>query len=505
MTPGLPSGQGVKGLILVSDAAQGASVLGVEGLRPLLGRPFVVHVLEQLVLGGIREIDVVLDTPRPLDYERALGNGDRHGVRIRYHLVRDPGRPGSQLRRLKGPAVLALAHRVLDGARLLETQEAPSRPIVWRTMAGASAIWSGWAALPAGTLSALPETVGLGEMGEWFLANSEKTVFLPAAPFAADTASALIQAQGDAFSADFLQTRGRLLPGGVRMGRGVVVDPSARVIGPAFLGDHARIGKGAVIGPHAFVGAGAVVGRHTVLRNAIVTRRTCVGERLDIENAIVSGTGITHGRHEVEVRVEDPFILSPMSRASIDARALAHRAVGLGLLVAGLPLGLLTLPWLVASGHRLRGESAVSGRSRIRLWRWRRPDEREQAPDKPSLRDFVTRVLPALPAVISGRLALTGREAAPAEPEDAMPAGWRDRLRVLPPGAISAAVVDADASPIVRCLSDLTFGAKSSLASDLRLVARYFKAAASAFRRPRTDPDFARDASAIPSAATIRN
>ena len=507
MTPGLESGPALTGLILASDAAHGASVLGVEGLRPLLGRPFVVHVLEQLVLSGMTEIDVVLDTPRPLDYERALGNGDRYGVRIRYHLVRDPGRPGPQLRRFRAPVLLALAHRVLNGAHLLESKEPPSCPIVWCSTVGGLSAWSGWAALPAETLSGLPVDLTLNQIGEMLIANGEESGLLLAARplLAADTAALLLQAQSDAFEVDFLQTRGRALPGGVRMGRGVVIDPSARLLGPVFLGDHARIGKGAVVGPNAFVGGGAVIGRHTVLRNAIVTRRTCVGERLDIENAIVSGTGITHGLHEVEVRVEDPFILSPMSRSIVDTRTQAHRAVGLGLLVAALPIGLVMLPWLGVLGYRLHREVAFAGRSRVSLPRWRHPNATAHVPDSPSLRDFVTRVLPALPSVISGRLALTGREAVPIESSDVMPEGWSDRLKALPAGVISAAAVDGDPSPLVRCLSDLTFGSTRSIGSDLRLVVRYFKAAVRTWGRAGVDPDLMRDAWAMPNAARIKN
>ncbi|MBX7187501.1 MAG: hypothetical protein K1Y01_20320 [Vicinamibacteria bacterium] len=495
----------MKGLILVSDAAHSASVLGVEGLRPLLGRPFVVHVLEQLVLKGITDIDVVLDTPRPLDYERALGTGERHGASIRYHLVRDPGRPGSRLRRFRGPVLLALAHRLVNVAQILDSNDAPERPIVWCSSIASSTRWSGWAALPEAALADIPESITLNELAERFLLMGEEDGLLSAARplLAADDAALLLRAQGVAFHADFLQLRGETLPGDIRVGRGVRIDPSARLIGPVFLGDQSRIGAGAVIGPHAYIGGGAMVGRNTVLRDAVVTRRTSVGERLDIESAIVSGAGIARAAGALEIRVTDPFILSPLSRPPVDVRGLSQRAVAAGLFVGGVPLTLLALPWLAATGYRLRAEPVPGSRTGERTWRLRRHASAMAAPDRPSLRDFLTRVVPSLPSVVLGRVALAGREAARLESPEAMPAGWRERLQSLRPGVISAAVVDGDPTPLVRHLSDLTFGAAPSVRADLKLVLRYFVEAARR-RAARALP--AQDAAwAMAAAARIRN
>jgi NDP-sugar pyrophosphorylase family protein len=476
----------MKGLILVSDASPASSVAGLEGLRPLLGRPFALHVLEQVVSTGIKEIDVILDTPRPLDYERAFGTGERYGVTLRYHLVRDPGRPGPHLRRFRDARLLALAHRIVNASQLLRAADGVSAlPAVWCSDLASAPSWSGWAVVPPDVLNELPEDTDLEGLGQWIVAwgQSGGGVTEVSAPFSADDPARLIDAQRRAFSADFLQMRGTLLPGDIRLGRAVAIDPTARLIGPVFLGDQVRVGAGAVLGPNAFVGAGAVIGRHTVLRDAIVTRRTCVGERLDIENAIASGAGLVHAGHAAELRVSDPFILSPMNRPLVEVRDWTQRALALGLLLVGAPAAALS---------RL----LIRSRTRSAL----RPSV------TPTALDFLTRVWPALPAVIRGRTALIGRENVPAPVGDDLPVGWTERLAALKPGLLSSALVDGDRSAIVRHLSDLTFGATPSPKADVRLVGRYLLSLAAhsarlgrarLFRKPR--------AWAMPAAARIRN
>lgn len=498
----------MKGLILVTDNTHGTSVLGVEGLRPLVGRPFVAHVMEQFVAMGLKEIDVVLDTWRPLDYERTLGTGERYGATVRYHLVRDPGRPGSQLRRFRGPVLLALAHRLVHVSPLLDSPAAPSRPIIWCSTEGSSTQWSGWAALPEGALVDIPDQVTVPELGDRLLALGKEQGLLPAVHplLAADDAASLLAAQDVGFHADFLQKRGKTLQGDVRIGRAVIVDPTARLIGPVFLGDQVRIGAGAVIGPHAFVGAGAVIGRDTVLRHAVVTRRTSVGEQLDIEQAIVSPAGIAHARRAVELRVNDPFILSSINQSPFGLRAPTHRAAAALMLAATAPLALVVLPGLALSGYRPRRESVQGLVGDKGVWRLRKGSSSEKREDVPSVQDFFTRVLPALLSVVAGRLDLVGREPVPPQGSEALPAGWSERLADLRPGVISAAMVDGDPSPLVRHLSDLAFGSTASIRSDLRLLGRYFAAAVKRLARRRGERLAAQDAAwAVPAAARIRN
>jgi hypothetical protein len=480
----------LKGVILVSDAAPHTSVIGPEGLRPLLGRPFVLHVLEQMVLRGIRDVDVILDTPRPLDYEKALGNGERHGARLVYHLVRDPGNWAPKLRRYDEPVLLALAHRVLN-AGVLGATAIPAQPIVWCAQTGTRYGWSGWAALPARALSALPDALGLEGLGDWLMSLGEEQGVLSAARplLAADDAALLLRAQDLAFEADFLQTRGTALPGDVRIGREVIIDPEARIIGPVFLGDHVRIGAGAVIGPHAFIGAGAVVGRNTVLRHAIVTRRTYVGERLDIEHAIASGSGIAHAGRNAEVRVTDPFILSPLHRATLDVRGLTHRAVAGALFVAAAPMALGAWPLIAWNRRRARLAGATLATA-----------------ERPSMADFLGRIVPALPRVVTGAIRLVGREEAPLGAADQMPEGWVARLSDMKVGLFSAATVDADPLPLVRRLSDLTFGASPSLRADFGLMRRYFAVAFRDFARGAWAAAFRKPAAwAMAAPARIRN
>lgn len=459
----------MKGLLIVSDAARADAVAGPEGLRPLLGRPFVLHGLEQMVQLGVREIDVVLDTPRPLDYEKALGRGERFGACLTFHLVRDPGRLGPRLRGLEGSRLVGVAHRVVNAGALMPSGPVVG-PLVWCGPFAQGSGWSGWAVVPDGVLEHLEADTDLDSLGRHLIERGEAEGALAAVRpvLAADDVTLLLEAQALAFESNFLQRRGTLLPGGVTLGRGVDIDPSARVTGPVFIGDQVQIGAGAIVGPFAVVGAGAVIGRHTVLRRAVVGRRTLVGERLDIEDALATSRGLAHAGHKAEVAIKDPVILSSLQQSPLDLRLVLHRAAAGALFVGGLPL--LAFGLATGSRRRVAGTPAAPGSTG--------PGTAEQ----PTPLDLVNRVLPGLLSVVAGRARLVGREdVPPSQAAEDLPAGWEERLASLPTGLISAALVDGDPSPVVRRLSDLTFAARTSLRADAALVLRYLRGVACAF------------------------
>ena len=58
-------------------------------LFPLVDRPFIQHVVECLLAGGIEQIEFILHH-QPEKFRQLLGDGDRWGGTFRYHLAKDP-------------------------------------------------------------------------------------------------------------------------------------------------------------------------------------------------------------------------------------------------------------------------------------------------------------------------------------------------------------------------------------------------------------------------------
>jgi mannose-1-phosphate guanylyltransferase len=83
-----------------------------------------------------------------------------------------------------------------------------------------------------------------------------------------------------------------------RIAADAVVDPSATIEGPCFIGEQARIGAGARIGSHSVVGTGCTVGANAVLDGAILWPNCRIGNDSTIREAIL-GRDCQIGEHVV--------------------------------------------------------------------------------------------------------------------------------------------------------------------------------------------------------------
>lgn len=100
---------------------------------------------------------------------------------------------------------------------------------------------------------------------------------------------AFLQAQRDALDG----AAGIALPGfelrpGVWVGEDVDIDATARVEGPAVIGDNSTIGPGAVIGPYAVVGANVIVGEDARVAHGVVMDRCHLGASAHVRGGAMS-------------------------------------------------------------------------------------------------------------------------------------------------------------------------------------------------------------------------
>jgi mannose-1-phosphate guanylyltransferase/phosphomannomutase len=101
---------------------------------------------------------------------------------------------------------------------------------------------------------------------------------------------------------DVLEGRVRVEPAGfelrpgVWVGEDVEVHPSARIEGPAIIGDNSRVGAGARIGARVVIGANAIVADDADLTNCIVMDRGHVGAYARVRGGIIGrGASIERG------------------------------------------------------------------------------------------------------------------------------------------------------------------------------------------------------------------
>jgi mannose-1-phosphate guanylyltransferase / phosphomannomutase len=76
------------------------------------------------------------------------------------------------------------------------------------------------------------------------------------------------------------------LRSGVWVGEDVDIDPTARLEGPAIIGDDARLGAGAVIGPFTVIGDNVIVGEDANLSGSVIMDRARIGALAHVRGAI---------------------------------------------------------------------------------------------------------------------------------------------------------------------------------------------------------------------------
>jgi mannose-1-phosphate guanylyltransferase/phosphomannomutase len=152
--------------------------------------------------------------------------------------------------------------------------------------------------------------------------------------------AAYLAAQRDAMSgAVDVAIPGFELTAGVWAGEDVDIDPSARIVGPAVIGDNSRIGPAAAVGPYAVLGSNAIVDADARVEGGVVMERGhldelsslrggILGRRATLDRAAVVEEGAVIG-DEVDVGA-DALIKSQVKiypSRSVEAGAIVTQSV----------------------------------------------------------------------------------------------------------------------------------------------------------------------------------
>lgn len=112
---------------------------------------------------------------------------------------------------------------------------------------------------------------------------------------------------------------------GVWMAKGASVHPRARVLAPAFIGEHARIRANAVVTRCSVVEQRCDIGVGSVVEDASVLPYTRVGAGLDVMHAMAAANRLASLEHDVEIEIADARLLSALPRKA-GTRAIAQVA-----------------------------------------------------------------------------------------------------------------------------------------------------------------------------------
>jgi NDP-sugar pyrophosphorylase family protein len=330
-------------------------------LLPFGAVSFIEHQIEQLAQAGVALIDLVA-SDRPEQLRRLVGDGARWGVRVRWHLVKDPARPYNILRTLQFGAsarvLIGHADRHIPASALsgLINQAQMTSCIA----ADDQRVWTGWASVDAATaeraLAAIPAQADFDQLADWLASVGPQSLVAPGEVMKAGDADGLVAAQAAALvAADRLPLAWRITPWGGMSPR-ARVSPGAKIIGPVLIGPGCYVASGATIGPNAVLTRNVVVGSGTEVRDALILPDTLIGEGVEVAQMIVAGQRVRHLRYRVET------LLAHSDGLVRGLRPLAALSPGLLGRTMALLTALLALP--------LVGADRVIGRMRGLAPRW---------------------------------------------------------------------------------------------------------------------------------------
>ncbi|MEG1264255.1 MAG: sugar phosphate nucleotidyltransferase [Clostridia bacterium] len=104
--------------------------------------------------------------------------------------------------------------------------------------------------------------------------------------------SAYLRANADMLDGKMALARD-LRPGGVNRMAGAIVDKSAVLEAPCFIGSGARVAPGARIGPYTVLGAGAVVDEGAGVKRSVIWRGAHVGKMGQMRGTVLLGGAVT--------------------------------------------------------------------------------------------------------------------------------------------------------------------------------------------------------------------
>lgn len=276
-------------------------------LLPVQYQTLIEHVMDQLARVAATDVHVVA-SDRPEALRRTLGDGGRWGVRLHWHLVKNPSQPYGPLRAraAQGAGRLLVGHAemCLQAQGLRQLLAGPAAAM--HTVIHGKQAWTGWACLDPAHLCGLHAYLdrpgllqSLANAGVAALACASQ-----AAMSAGDSKGLLqasferiVQGAGLPAPASWIQQ-----PWGA-MSPQARVHPGATLVGPVWIGPGCIVERGAAVGPAAVLSRDVIVSAGTCLEHTVLLPGSYMGADLDLSHAVVNGARVRHLKFDIESRL----------------------------------------------------------------------------------------------------------------------------------------------------------------------------------------------------------
>lgn len=342
----------VKAIIVATGQSDNLPILEERyplPLLPLIDRPFLQHVVELLVEGGVTSMEFIL-YHLPDKIESLLGNGMRWGSNFTFHLAQSPNDISHFL-----PLILNEEDEfiwLIQANHLLEIpiqeieQEKKSQLFYLPNKEQNKDSWSGWAFLSKQDLQEVPETANFEDLEKHLLAKQiEKTAI--AKFLSASSCKDLYISSSKILQKEFSFPTSVVseIEEGIWLGRNVSLHPTVRVHKPVYIGTNCKIDQGSTLGPNTVIGDGCIISSQCEVKNSLIFPKSYIGESLNLEDSVVDKNCLVNFEVDSTVAVSDHFLLGDVAEnifSKFFMRALT-RSVGCILYILLLPITLLTM------------------------------------------------------------------------------------------------------------------------------------------------------------------
>ncbi len=473
-------------------------------MTPFIDRPFIQHAIEFLAANDITQMNFVL-SHLPQKIENLLGDGTRWGCSFQYHLVKDPATPYGQLRTISLPDkdeafLLVHADRMIC-SRPSPPDAATDIPFmyIYRDDSKDEPVWSGWAWITQNQVSELPMSADYENLNSFLSQKSTlESSSIVDSPLFVNTFESVLESHNAILTKDKtdLMLTGREVQDGIWLSRNVMLNPTATLTQPVYIGANCRIGAGVRLGPNATIGDDCVLDGRCIVENSIVLPESYVGEALELSDVIIDRNSLINVRLGVSLPIGEDFILGSMAGKKVIPFAISLISRILALLmfllfspvllltvvllkttrkgtisyktkVVLLPAGSSPMVWKTFFQHRFSSRKKWDGSPGLVM---------DSRADNNGMKDFCLRFLPGLVNVIKGEMDFVGVPPRTRSEIDDMPEDWKELYLTAKAGLITEAYIQVGSNPSDDDLfsSEAFFAVASNVRHNLKLLFRYF-------------------------------
>lgn len=274
-----------------------------SALLPFGCSTFIEKTLNQLADAGIKQVDLVV-SGHPEQLRSLLGNGERWGMNLRWHLAKDASKPYGILQSLG----LERAQRVLLGHAEQWIEESAVRALLKndqtlvQTKKQTDLLWAGWASTTPSLLDGVSPHCDEADLASLLIASGGQIRILKSTRWMdVRSAAQLLDAQRLALTDDLMQevpaTWIRTVWGA--HSPDAVVQAGAQVQGPALIGPGCFVAAGASVGPTTVLSSNVVVSAGAGVCDSLILPHTFVGKGLNLEGTVVQGCAVQNIRLNV--------------------------------------------------------------------------------------------------------------------------------------------------------------------------------------------------------------